>query len=157
MQLHKLTCSYISLHTVTWACMQLHKLACSCMSLHAVPWACMQFPELACSYLSLHAVSFFVWAAHKNFAVLVYCFIVCYHLNLILNTRGSSESWESLKGGLVYWTPLLSLQKQLCKLTTDLQIPISLLTNTLQTPDKHYEELWPQRFMSLPLSVISVH
>ena len=43
--------------------MQLHK--------HTVTWACMQFPELACSYMSLHAVPFFVWAAHKNFAVLV--------------------------------------------------------------------------------------
>ena len=35
------------------ACMQLHKLPCSYISLHAGPWA------------------FFVWAAHKNFAVLV--------------------------------------------------------------------------------------
>ena len=31
----------------------------------------MQLHELACSSLSLHAVPFFVWAAHKNFAVLV--------------------------------------------------------------------------------------
>ena len=29
MQLHKLTCSYISLRADTWACMQLHELACS--------------------------------------------------------------------------------------------------------------------------------
>ena len=35
------------------ACMQLHMLPCSYISLHAGPWA------------------FFVWAAHKNFAVLV--------------------------------------------------------------------------------------
>ena len=48
------------------------------MQLHKVAWACMQFHELACSYMSLHAVplawmqSFFVWAAHKNFAVLVF-------------------------------------------------------------------------------------
>ena len=63
MQLHKLACSYISLHAVTWNCMQLHELACSYMNLHAVTWACMQLHELACSS--------FVWAAHKNFAVLV--------------------------------------------------------------------------------------
>ena len=31
----------------------------------------MQLHKLACSYMSLHAVPFFVWAAHKNFAVLV--------------------------------------------------------------------------------------
>ena len=53
--------------------MQLHELACSYMSLHAVPQACMQLQELACSYKSLHAVPFFVWEAHKNFAVLVKC------------------------------------------------------------------------------------
>ena len=41
------------------------------ISLHAVTWACMQLHELACSYTSLHAVHFFVWAAHKNFAMLV--------------------------------------------------------------------------------------
>ena len=51
--------------------MQLLKLICSYISLHAVTWACMQFLELACSSMSLHAVPFFVWAAHKNFAVLV--------------------------------------------------------------------------------------
>ena len=37
-------------------------LTWSSMSLHAVPWACMQ----------LHELPFFVWAAHKNFAVLVF-------------------------------------------------------------------------------------
>ena len=31
----------------------------------------MQLHKLAYSYMSLHAVLFFVWAAHKNFAVLV--------------------------------------------------------------------------------------
>ena len=56
MQLHKLACSYISLHAVTWACMQVHELACGSlslhcsMSLHEVPWVCMQFHELVCSY-----------------------------------------------------------------------------------------------------------
>ena len=61
MQLHKLACSYISLHAVISACMQLHELACSSLSLHAVPWtwssmslhevpwACMQFQQLPCS------------------------------------------------------------------------------------------------------------
>ena len=56
MQLHKLTCSYISLQTVTWACMQFPELACSSLSLHAVPWACMQFPELSFSSLNFHEV-----------------------------------------------------------------------------------------------------
>ena len=42
----------------------------SYMSLHSVLWACMQFHEIAC--MSLYAVPFFVWAAHKNFAVLVH-------------------------------------------------------------------------------------
>ena len=51
--------------------MQLHNLAFIYMSLHAVPWACMQFFDLACSYISLLALPFFVWAAHKNFEVLV--------------------------------------------------------------------------------------
>ena len=31
----------------------------------------MKFYELTCSYMSLYAVPFFVWVAHKNFAVLV--------------------------------------------------------------------------------------
>ena len=31
----------------------------------------MQLHKLACSFLSLHAIPLFVWAAHKNFAVLV--------------------------------------------------------------------------------------
>ena len=52
--------------------MQLDKLACSSISLHAVTWPYMKFHELACSFLSLHAVPFLVWAAHKNFAVLVF-------------------------------------------------------------------------------------
>ena len=64
MQLHKLTCSYISLHGVTWA-------SCRSMSLHAVQWAYMKFNDLTWSFMSLYAVPFFVWAAHKNFAVLV--------------------------------------------------------------------------------------
>ena len=47
------------------------KEACSSLSLHQVPWAYMKFHELAWRYMSLYAVPFFVWAAHKNFAVLV--------------------------------------------------------------------------------------
>ena len=65
----------MSLHAGQWACMQLHKLACSSLSLHAVKWAYMKFHELVCSFMSLHAVPFFVWAAHKNFIVLVICII----------------------------------------------------------------------------------
>ena len=72
MELHKLAFSYMSLHSVEWACMQFHELACSFMSLNAVQWAYMKFRELACSFMSLYAVPFFVWAAHKNFAVLVF-------------------------------------------------------------------------------------
>ena len=60
MQLHKLARSYISLHAFT-----------SYISLHTVTWACMQLHELACSSMSLYAVPFLVWAAHKNFALLV--------------------------------------------------------------------------------------
>ena len=69
--------------------MQLHYLACGYISLHVSPWAYMQFPEftcslheltcslheLACSSMSLYAVPFFVWAAHKNFEVLVFSFV----------------------------------------------------------------------------------
>ena len=43
MQLHKLACSYTSLHAVTWAYMQLY------ISLHAVTWAYMQLHKLKCS------------------------------------------------------------------------------------------------------------
>ncbi len=32
----------------------------------------MKFQELVCNFMSLYAVPFFVWAAHKNFAVLVF-------------------------------------------------------------------------------------
>ena len=72
-QLHKLACSYISLHAIM--------LACRSLSLIADPWACMQFPELSCSSKTLHAVPFFVWAAHKNFAVLV-MIITGYQVNV---------------------------------------------------------------------------
>ena len=90
----------MSLHAVPWAYMKLHELACNFMQflslseqltrMHAGPWACIQVHELvqvhelACSSLSIHevtwacmpfhAVPFFVWAAHKNFAVLVILF-----------------------------------------------------------------------------------
>ena len=59
MQLHRLACSYISLHAVTRACMQLQELACSYRSLHAVPLTFMKFNGLTWSSMSLHAVS---WA-----------------------------------------------------------------------------------------------
>ena len=60
MQLHKLTCSYISLHAVTRALMQVRKLSCSSLSLHEVPWACMQFHELVRS-------SFFCLSSSQEF------------------------------------------------------------------------------------------
>ena len=73
MQFPELTWNSMNLHEVSWACMQFPELTWSFMSLHEVSWGCMQFHELACSFKSLYAVPFFVWAAHKNFAVLV-CF-----------------------------------------------------------------------------------
>ena len=110
MQLHKLTCSYIGLHGITWpfvqvnelaysslslpavlwACMQFPELAWSSMSIHEVPWACMQFHELACSFMGLNAVPFFVWAAHKNFAVLVI-------ILLFLRLLGAYQMWSIWK------------------------------------------------------------
>ena len=47
----------------TWLTKALHELAWAC--------ACMKSYELACSSMSLYAVPFFVWTAHKNFALLV--------------------------------------------------------------------------------------
>ncbi len=55
-----------------WECSRMFKNAYRSMSLHTGPWACMQLHKLACSFMTLYAVPFFVWAAHKNFAVLVY-------------------------------------------------------------------------------------
>ena len=76
--------------------MQLHKLALSYIKLHEGPWACMQVHELACSFMSLYAVPFFVWAAHKNFAVLVHIW------KRDINSRFSfqTDSYYSLSGGL---------------------------------------------------------
>ena len=64
----------------------------------------MQFPELACSFMSLHAVPFFVWAAHKNFAVLVYfvkeCIKECF---LIVLLCVLSEVKITLKYPKILW------------------------------------------------------
>ena len=62
--LHKHAWSHTSLHAGAWACIQFPRLTWSYMSLHAVSWSCMPLHEL-------YAVPLFVWAAHKNFAVLV--------------------------------------------------------------------------------------
>ena len=47
----------------------------SVMRFHAAYWfemhAVSEFHELSCSFMSVDAIHFFVWAAHKNFAVLV--------------------------------------------------------------------------------------
>ena len=48
--------------------MQFHEPTCSYISYHTVPWACKKFHELAWSFISLHAV----WAANKNIAVLAF-------------------------------------------------------------------------------------
>ena len=58
-------------------CMQIHELACSYINLHAV------ISLNACPSMSLHAVPFFVWAAHKNFVVLVEICII--HQSLVLH------------------------------------------------------------------------
>ena len=58
------------------------RMYAECSRVHADPWACMLLHKLACSYISLHTVPFFVWAAHKNFAVLVSTF--CSSSNLIV-------------------------------------------------------------------------
>ena len=52
-------------------CSRKFKTVPECM--HEVPWAKMKFQELVCSFMSMsmYAVPFFVWAAYKNFAVLV--------------------------------------------------------------------------------------
>ena len=60
--------------------------ACRSMSLPAVTYAC-------CRSMSLHAVSFYVWAAHKNFAVLV---LTGFHI--------TNNSWFRL-GVNPYWVP----------------------------------------------------
>ena len=64
---------YISFHTVTSG-MQFPKFS---ISLHAVPCACL---ELACSSIKFQSV----WAAHKNFAVLV--ILYTFRWNKILQT-----------------------------------------------------------------------
>ena len=55
--------------------MQFPQVACSSLNIDEVQWDYMKFHELVCSFMSLHAVPFFVWAAHKNFIVLVICII----------------------------------------------------------------------------------
>ena len=72
--------------------MQVHELACSPLSLHEVP----------CIYMSLYAVPFFVWAAHKNFAVLVQkevswrmIFTDYQRRTLALVRMGPSPSWST--------------------------------------------------------------
>ena len=80
------------MHADPWASMQLHKLACSYISLHAVTQACMQLHKLACSYISIHAIPF-VWAAHKNFAVLV--------LKIFWNN--TPDTWNGLRRPTGYY------------------------------------------------------
>ena len=77
----------MSLHAVPWPCMLFQDLAYNFMSLHAVPWVCIQIHRLSYSSMSLLAVHlpckqfhtvpyFFIWEAHKNFAVPV---LVCFY------------------------------------------------------------------------------
>ena len=108
MQVHELACSYINLHEVP-ACSRMHaecsrmhaeclrmhaecsrifRYACRSMSLHAGPWACMQLHNLAWSFMRLCTVPFFVWAAHKNFEVLVYDDLTC--ISLTVQTKVAS-------------------------------------------------------------------
>ena len=81
--------------------MQLHKL-------HSNRKACIQLHELACSYMSLNAVPFFVWAAHKNFAVLVlngwvkgvilsnFYFLDIFRCNCIFRFNGVLTFWPEV-------------------------------------------------------------
>ena len=62
MSLHA-DCRSMSLLAGPWACMELHKLTWNYIT-------CMQVHELTWSLYAI-AVPFFVWAAHKNFEVLV--------------------------------------------------------------------------------------
>ena len=96
MQVHELTCSSLSLHEVPWTYMKFHELACSSLSLHEVPWPYMKFYELACSFMSLYAVPFFVWAAHKNYAVLVKSECDGY-LTILINTMTTIDQASKRK------------------------------------------------------------
>ena len=77
-------CSECSLITLSYCPLSAWKLACSFMSLHA------------CSSMTLYAVPFFVWAAQKNFAVLVDFWLLseCYLTNkqMVKHTK-ISISW----------------------------------------------------------------
>ena len=73
--------------------MQLYKL-------HAGPWAYMKFHELAFSFMTFYAVPFFVWAAHKNFEVLV-------HLRSCLSSLLSSLLGSLLGTPLKIFYPLM--------------------------------------------------
>ena len=93
MKVHELSCCI-------WACMQFPELAWSSMSLHEVPWACMQFHELSCSFMSLNTVPFFVWAAHKNFAVLVFHGFDLLTVNIL---EQSGIFWKILEHSGTFW------------------------------------------------------
>ena len=54
----------------------------------------MKVHVLACSSLSLHAVSSFVWAAHKNFAVLV---LYLSHLEMSFSSRYGRDMYLQSK------------------------------------------------------------
>ena len=73
----------------------------------------MQLHKLACSYMSLHTVPFFVWAAHKNFAVLVSTF--CSSSNLIVTLSADLLRQIAFSNlhcdkcfNLIDWSPLPS-------------------------------------------------
>ena len=102
----------MSLHAGSWACMQVHELACTSLSLHAIPWACIQFPKLSWSSMRLYAVIFFVWAARKNFTVLVYLFLILLkllHCSKILWSVGVGVAHVILASGSGDWDLNLGL------------------------------------------------
>ena len=95
-QLHELESSSKILHAVTFTCRS--------MSLHSVPGAYMKYQELACSFMSLYAVPFFVWAAHKNFAVLVWVHSVYANFALIAGIQNWTSKKQTAKWSLVsFW------------------------------------------------------
>ena len=90
--------------------MQFPELACSSLNFNEVQWAYMKFHELACSFMRLHAVPFFVWAAHKNFAVLVYIFtskknakLFYLHFNVLLTSFSHDNLWTKTKNRSVFY------------------------------------------------------
>ena len=97
-------------------------LAWSYISLQEVPLACMQF-------MSLYAVPSFVWAAHKNFAVLVFF----WRLSFVFN--GALWMWRSK-------TCCHVCSKSLLTFYYLREGHLVCLHVTLRPPENHNREIW---------------